>query len=269
MDPPFVGPYTNIKLGIVIFNSNFEDHLRDIESVFLRLRAANITLKASKCVFAAESVDFLGYHLSSEGIKPQKRLTKAIEQFHRPENRKDVWRFLGIANFYRSFIKNFGNISHPFNKLTSDNTPFVWTDECEVAFSELKRCICSDPILAFPRIGEGFVVDVDASDVAFGGVLLQMGVDSQLHPVGYFSDAVQPSQKAWAPTTKEAFALVLAVRHWAIYLIGQHFVLNSDHNPLVYLRSQKDPRGKFARWITELEEFDYQVKYLPGSRIPC
>ena len=251
---------------IVIFNSNFEDHLKDIESVFLRLREANITLKASKCVFAARSVDFLGYHLSSEGIKPQKRLTRAIEEFHRPENKKDVRRFLGLANFYRSFIKNFSDISHPLNKLTSDNTPFMWTDECETAFCALKRHLCSDPILAFPRLGEEFVIDVDASDVAFGGVLLQMGADRQLHPVGYFSDSVQASQKAWAPTTKEAFALVLAVRHWAVYLTGQHFVLHSDHNPLVYLRNQKDPRGKFARWITELEEFDYEVKYVPGSK---
>ena len=251
---------------IVIFNDNFEDHLKDVESVFLRLREANITLKASKCVFAAESVDFLGYHLSDKGIKPQTRLTHAIDNFQRPENRKDVRRFLGLANFYRSFIKGFGDISHPLNKLTSDNTPFVWNDDCESAFIELKRCLCSEPILAFPRLGERFVVDVDASDVAFGGVLLQIGVDNILHPVGYFSDAVQPSQKNWAPTTKEAFALILAVRHWNVYLAGQHFILNSDHNPLVHMRSQKDPRGKFSRWITELEEYNYTVNYVPGSK---
>jgi transposase InsO family protein len=251
---------------IVIFNSSFEEHLSDIESVFLRFRAANITLKASKCIFAAERVDFLGYELSSEGIKPQRRLTEAIRQFHRPENRKDVKSFLGLAGFYRSFIKNFGDISHPLNKLTSDNTVFVWTEECEQAFNELKRCLCSEPILAFPRVGEEFVIDVDASDYAFGGVLLQRGSDSKLHPVGYFSDAVQPSQKDWAPTTKEAFALVLSVRHWYVYLSGQRFTLNSDHNPLVYMRQQKDPRGKFSRWITELEEYDYTVKYIPGIK---
>lgn len=249
---------------IVIFNSSFEEHMLDIESVFQRLREANITLKASKCVFAAEKVDFLGYELSSDGIRPQKRLTTAIQEFHRPESRKDVKRFLGLAGFYRSFIKGFGDICHPLNQLTSDNVVFEWSNECESAFTELKRRLCSEPILAFPRVGEEFVVDVDASDHAFGGVLQQRGSDSKFHPVAYFSDAVQASQRNWPPTTKEAFALVLAVRHWHVYLAGRHFRLNSDHNPLVYMRNQKDPRGKFSRWITELEEYDYSIEYIPG-----
>ena len=98
-------------------------------------------------------------------------------------------------------------------------------------------------MLAFLRLGEPFVVDVDASDIAFGGVLMQYGTDGILHSIGYFSDSVKTSQKGWAPTTKEAFALVLAVRHWYVYLSGTKFVLNSDHNPLVYLRSQKGPRA--------------------------
>ena len=142
----------------------------------------------------------------------------------------------------------------------------MWDESCEHAFTELKRLLSSEPVLAFPRLGEPFVVDVDASDVAFGGVLMQRGEDNLYHPVAYFSDSVKPSQVGWAATTKEAFALVLAVRHWYVYLAGTEFVLNSDHNPLVYLRSQKDPRGKFSRWILELEEFNYTVKYIPGAK---
>ena len=249
---------------IVIFSRNFDQHIKDIEAVFNRLRDANISLKASKCVFAARRVDFLGYDLSSEGIKPQKRLTTAIKEFPRPENRKGVKRFLGMAGFYRNFIRNFGDISHPLNKLTSDNVKFTWDEHCEESFKTLKNLLASEPVLAFPRLGEDFIVDVDASDLAFGGVLIQEGSDSQLHPVAYFSDAVQKSQRDWAPTTKEAFAMVLAVRHWHVYLAGRPFVLNSDHNPLVYMRKQKDPRGKFTRWILELEEFSYTVKYVRG-----
>jgi hypothetical protein len=169
-----------------------------------------------------------------------------------------------MAGFYRNFVKGFGDISHPLNVLTRDNVKFEWTDDCETAFRTLKTCLSSEPVLAFPRLGEEFILDVDASDLAFGGVLMQEGPDALLHPVGYFSDAVQKSQKSWAPTTKEAFAMVLGVRHWYVYLAGQHFTLNSDHNPLVYMRTQKDPRGKFARWILELEEYDYTVKYVKG-----
>ncbi len=83
--------------------------------------------------------------------------------------------------------------------------------------------------------------------------------------MAYFSTALQKSQRNWSATTKEAFALVLAVRHWHVYLMGTQFLLNSDHNPLTFLRGQKDPRGKLGRWMTELEEFDYSIKYIPGK----
>ena len=249
---------------IVIFSRTWKEHMVELNAVFDKLLEANITLKASKCVVAASSVDFLGYRLSENGIQPQERLVSTIRDFARPESRKAVKSFLGMAGFYRNFIPNFAEIARPLNNLTSDNVKFQWDESCESAFAELKRLLSTEPVLAFPRLGEPFVVDVDASDVAFGGVLMQKGKDGVLHPVAYFSDSVKASQNGWAPTTKEAFALVLAVRHWYVYLAGTEFVLNSDHNPLVFLRSQKDPRGKFSRWILELEEFDYVVKYVPG-----
>ena len=142
---------------------------------------------------------------------------------------------------------------------------FNWDTSCDEAFRELKTRRLTKLVLAFPRVGEEFVVDVDVSENAFGGVLMQLGNDSQYHPVAYFSDAVKPSQENWN-TIKEAFAVVLAVRHWYVYLTGTNFTLNTDHNPLVYLRLQKDPRGKFTRWIIELEEFNYTIKYIPGIK---
>ena len=249
---------------VVIFSRTFAEHMVELDAIFDKLLDANITLKASKCVIASHSVDFLGYRLSMDGIRPQSRLISAILEFKRPESRKAVRSFLGLANFYRNFIPQFADIARPLNTLTSDNVKFEWSNSCEVAFQKLKELLSSEPVLAFPRLGEPFIVDVDASDVAFGGVLMQKGRDGLLHPVGYYSDSVKPSQKDWHATTKEAFALVLAVRHWYVYLAGTEFVLNSDHNPLVTIRSQKDPRGKFSRWVLELEEFNYVVKYIPG-----
>ena len=96
-------------------------------------------------------------------------------------------------------------------------------------------------------------------------MLSQQGSDHQEHPVAYFSTALQKSQQNWSATTKESFALVMAVRHWHVYIAGRPFVLKTDHNPLVFLRSQKDPRGKIGRWINELEEFDYKIQYIPGK----
>ena len=91
-----------------------------------------------------------------------------------------------MANFYRTFIQNFAEISHPLNRLTSDNVDFKWDESCQIAFDTLKRKLCSEPVLAFPRIGQQFIIEVDASDVAFGGILMQKGDDGLLHPVAYF-----------------------------------------------------------------------------------
>eukprot|EP00112_Aurelia_sp_Birch-Aquarium-sp1_P008079 Seg1885.5 transcript_id=Seg1885.5/GoldUCD/mRNA.D3Y31 product="Retrovirus-related Pol polyprotein from transposon 17.6" pseudo=true protein_id=Seg1885.5/GoldUCD/D3Y31 len=162
---------------IAIFSRTFDEHLKDIEAVFIRLRNTGITLKQSKCAFAKENVEFLGYELSMAGIKPQKRLTDAIRDFERPTTKKDLKRFLGLAGFYRNFIKDFAEISKPLNKLTSE-VVYQWDPSCERAFISLKNELCSEPTLAFPRCGERFIVEVDASDVAVGGVLSQVQNDN-------------------------------------------------------------------------------------------
>ena len=123
----------------------------------------------------------------------------------------------------------------------------------------------SAPVLAFPQPGKEFVLEVDASGVAVGGVLSQSQGDGLLHPVAYFSTALKPNQRNWSPYSQEAFAMVCAVEHWHVYLTETKFVLNSDHSPLVSLRKKEKLRGKVARWIALLESFDFVVKHVPGK----
>ncbi len=174
---------------IAVYSNTFEDHLHDLEAIFLRLRSAGISLKASKCLFASHEVDFLGYHLSQNGIQPQDRLTSIIHDFPRPTTKKELKRFLGLSGFYCNFIKDFSKISKPLNSITSDQASFDWTEECENSFSKLKEKLCSKPVLAFPRCGEPFIVEVDASDVAVGGVLSQEQADGTVHPIAFFSSS--------------------------------------------------------------------------------
>ena len=221
-------------------------------------------MKLSKCVFASHTVDFLGFELSQSGIRPQSHLTDAVLTFGQPTTRKELKGFLGLAGFYKAFVPNFAQISQPLNRLTSDKVPFIWNTICDTAFTTLKRQLASKPVLCFPRLDKPFIVEVDASNHAVGGVLSQVFDDGKLHPVAYYSTALQASQKQWSATTKEAFALILAIRHWHVYLAGTSFVLNSDHNPLTHLHSQKDPHGKFGRWVSELEELNYSIQYITG-----
>ena len=250
---------------IVIFSRTFDDHLTDLESVFIKLREANISIKLSKCVFATSQVEYLGFLLSEGGIRPQTKLTEAISNYESPKTKKEVKRFLGMAGFYREFIEHFAIIAAPLHNLTRDSVPFTWSGECDKAFKKLKQALISAPVLAFPRTDTEFIVTVDASNVAVGGELSQLQEDGKTHPVAFFSNSLKDAQRNWSPYAQEAFALVMATRHWDTYLRGTKFVIHSDHNPLVYLRNKKNPKGMIARWITELESFDYEVKYIPGK----
>lgn len=251
---------------LVIFTPSFEEHSVILKQVFDRLRISGIQLKPSKCLFASNIVNFLGYELSNKGIKPQDRLTEAIVNFRTPKSKKEMKRFLGTVSFYRCFIKNFATIAEPLNRLTSDKVPFKWDTHCETAFQRLKSLLIIKPVLAFPQPGKLFILEVDASDVAVGGVLSQYQNDNKLHPVAYFSNSLTESQKKWSTYNKETFAMVYATRHWYVYLVGSKFLLRTDHNPLTHIRKKKDPHGKLARWIAELECFNFDIEYIPGSK---
>ena len=250
---------------IIIYSKNFEDHKRDVDSVLSKLEAADISLRPEKCTFGSNKVNFLGYFMNEEGIRPQKSLVDAIQDFTRPRTKKEVRRFLGTVGFYRDFIKNFAEISTPLRNLTKDTAKFEWTDGCQKTFEYLKHRLTEYPVLAFPITNKPFIVEVDASKFAVGGVLHQEQRDGTIRPVSYCSYALSPPQQNWEPYSQETFALVLAVRKWHPYLFGNRFTFRSDHNPLKNIRSKKDPRGKIANWLMELEEYDYEIEHIPGK----
>ena len=134
---------------IGIFTGTFDNHIQSLRAVVEKLKEAGITLKLEKCEFACEAIDFVGYNISNEGIKPQKILTEAIINFSRPTSKKELKRFLGMIGFYRNFIESFSKISKPLNNLTSDKIEFIWDSNCENAFSKLRHCLSLPPVLSF------------------------------------------------------------------------------------------------------------------------
>ena len=128
---------------IILFSRSYEEHRNQLTEVLGVLRNHNISLNLSKCAFAMKEVDFLGYHLSPEGVKPQRRLTDDIRTFPRPSTRKDLKRFLGLTSCYREFLPMFAEISSPLNNLTSEKVAFNWDEKCESAFTKLKDLLCS------------------------------------------------------------------------------------------------------------------------------
>ncbi|BHF75063.1 hypothetical protein SprV_0501815700 [Sparganum proliferum] len=160
-------------------------------------------------------VPFLGHIVSTEGIKTDPAKTEQIRSWPQPTSVTELRGFLGLASYYRRFIKDFAHIAAPLNRLTSKQNAFDLSDECERSFEELKRRLISPPLLAFPNISESappFVLDTDASDVAIGAVLSQQQTDGLEHPLIFASQTLTKPERNYSTTRKELLAVVTFVK---------------------------------------------------------
>ena len=181
---------------ILIFSKNLEEHIVHVRQVLQRLWEDKLFVKQEKCEFHVPSVTFLGYILESGKVRPDPAKVLAVTEWPQPNTRKQLQRFLGFANFYRRFVRNYSQVVAPLTKLTSPSVPFVWSSAAEEAFCELKRCFSSARILVQPDLFRQFIVEVDASDLAVGAVLSQRAKeDDKLHPCAFFSRKLLPAFK--------------------------------------------------------------------------
>ena len=253
----------------IVYSQNFDSHLEDLREVLERLRDAKLHVKLRKCQFVREEVEFLGHLVSGRGKRPLPTAAVKLEKFPKPQSVAELQRFLGSLNFYRSYIPGMAQTASPLYELTKKSSRWKWTESCESAFNDLRKALVVHPLLlAHPDWEKEFVIEADASATAVAAILSQRDDHTgELRPIDYFSSALNPAQRNYAAGQLEAWALVAACRKWAMYLRTLGSVeLVTDHNPLKWLREQKDPRHTFARWVLELEEFDYRITYRPGKQ---
>lgn len=252
---------------IIVFGRSFSESLERLELVLKALRTANLTVHPGKCSLFRKKVKFLGHVVSKEGVAPDPSKVSAVKHFPVPTSVRGLREFLGLASYFRRFIPKFADVARPLHRLLESSSKFQWSEECEAAFLGLKERLISAPVLRYPDFQKPFTLTTDASDVGLGAVLTQQE-NGKEHVVAYASRSLTKVEKRYSVTERECLALVWATRRFRVYLQGRHFLLRTDHNPLVHLRQSKDPRGKLARWILELEALDYELKYQPGVSLP-
>jgi transposase InsO family protein len=230
----------------------------------MRLREAGVHLKSNKCAFAKQQLKFLGHVVSSTGLSPDPDKTRAVQQFPEPSDLAGVRSFLGLASYYRRFIKDFATIGEPLFKLSRKHATFEWSDDCERAFQTLKLALVSPPVLAFPDFSCPFEIHTDASDVGLGVVLTQRR-DGEERVVSYASRVLNSAERNYSVTERECLAVVFATKIFRPYLLGRPFKAFTDHQALHWLLGQKEPKGRLARWVMLLQEFDFTVQYRPGK----
>ena len=262
---------------IIIFSRTVEEHLERLVRVLGRLRSAGLKLKPEKCSLFQRSVSFLGHVVSGEGIATDPEKIKTVTEWPVPTSVKEVRSFLGLAGYYRRFVKGYASVAAPLPALTKKDQPFVWTEETQRAFEMLRDALTLPPILAMPNDTGDFVLDTDASDQTIGAVLSQVQ-DGIERVIAYVSRTLDKREVNYCITRKELLAIVYSLKYFKQYLMGRHFKIRTDHAPLTWLRHTPDPIGQQARWLEIMEEYDFQVEHRPGvkhgnadaiSRRPC
>jgi transposase InsO family protein len=243
---------------ILIYSTSWVAHLQHVGLVLSALRAHGLFLKRSKCSFGASSVAYLGHVISADGVAMDSDKVAAVAAWPVPRSPRGVRGFLGLAGYYRKFIKDFGSIAAPLTRLLRKEA-FVWDTEAAEAFERLKRALSSAPVLQMPDFERQFVVDCDASGTGFGAVLHQGA-----GPLAFFSRPFAARHGKLAAYERELIGLVQAVRHWRPYLWGRRFLVRTDHYSLKFLLDQRLSTVPQHQWLSKLFGFDFAVEYRPG-----
>ncbi|GJV61209.1 putative reverse transcriptase domain-containing protein [Tanacetum coccineum] len=210
---------------ILIYSKNKEEHGEHLKTILNLLRSEKVVASPpfSKCDFWLDSVQFLGHVIDGSGIHVDPAKIEAIKDWVAPTTPTEARQFLGLACYYRRFIKEFSLISKPLTKLTQKNKPFVWGDDEEEAFQTLKLKLCSAPILSLPGGSKDFAVYCDASLKGFGAVLMQ-----QEKVIAYASRQLRKNEENYTTYDLELGEVVFALRLWRHYLYGTKCTVYTD-----------------------------------------
>ena len=242
---------------LVISNSSFEDHLIKLETVLQRLQGAGLKVNASKSFFAQTELEYLGYWISRDGIRPVTKKVEAINNLAAPKTRKELRRFIGMVNHYRDMWAHRSDILSPLSELTSVKVPFKWKEHHQQAFENMKKIISRDTVLAFTDFNQPFHIYTDASDYQMGAIIVQNN-----KPIAFYSKKLTPAQTRYTTTEKELLSIVAVCKEFRNILLGQELVIFTDHENLTY-KHFNTPR--VMRWRLFLEEYSPDIKWLKGS----
>ncbi|KAL6419674.1 hypothetical protein ACFW04_011286 [Cataglyphis niger] len=249
---------------IIVISRTFERHLELLTEVFRRLRAARLRLNPEKCRFCVDQLRYLGHVVDRAGIHTDPEKVRAVASWEEPRSTKQIRQFLGVASWYRRFIENFSTIAAPLTRLTKKNARWIWGEAEATAFKRLKAALTTAPVLACPDFNRRFILQTDASTSGLGAVLTQYHEDGE-RVIAYASRTLSGAEANYSATELECLAVVWGVRRMRDYLEGYAFTVITDHQSLRWLQKLEAPTGRLARWLFELQQYDFEIKYRRGA----
>ncbi|WVZ75772.1 hypothetical protein U9M48_023804 [Paspalum notatum var. saurae] len=240
---------------ILIYSKNEKEHEEHLRIVLTRLREHKLYAKFSKCAFWLKEVTFLGHILSEKGVAVD---ASKVEDVNLNETVIEIRSFLGLASYYRRFIKDFSKSAKPMTSLTKKNAKYVWSANCEEAFQ--KKLLTSTPVLAQPDVTKPFDVYCDASGNGLGYIVMQDG-----RVIAYASRQLRKHEVNYPTHDLELAAVVDALKIWRHYLLGNTCHIYTDHKSLKYILTQPELNMRQRRWLEFLKDYDLEIHYLPSK----
>ena len=265
---------------ILVYSSTVEEHLQRLDKVFTKLRDFGLKIKGKKCSLFRCEVNYLGHVINAQGIGVDRDKIQRIQDWPVPKGSEELRSFLGLASYYRRFVKGFATIAAPLHALlppVKKGKPravagIAWNANAHAAFEELKQVLVQAPVLVYPDFRRPFVLEVDASLKGLGACLAQRDQEGRLHPVAYASRGLRGAESKYPDYS--SFKLELLGLKWAVvdkfrdYLIGGTFTVLTDNNPLSHLKTAKLGASEM-RWAAQLAAFNLDIEYRSGASNRC
>ena len=260
---------------ILVASRTSKEHEKHLLALFIRLRDHGLVISPEKSVFGRNSMEFLGFQISSTGLSPLPARVQAIVDFPAPRDVRAMQRFIGMVNYYNRFIPSCGTHLIPFyaqlrpepgQAVAKPSRAIHWSEELQRAFDSLKHCLQNAAILHHPAPGTRLAISVDASDVGVGAVLEQLVV-GQWQPLAFFSRALDSTQRRYSTFDRELLAIKLAIRHFRYFIEGEMFTVFTDHKPLIGAMARQNPSWspRQHRHFAEIAEYTSDLRHVSGK----
>ncbi|MCP3661432.1 MAG: hypothetical protein GY696_02885 [Gammaproteobacteria bacterium] len=255
---------------ILIATETIEEHIEVLRMFLQRLRVLGLTLHPDKCKFLRALIKFLGFIINQFGRQADPSKVDAVTRFPQPRTPRQLRAFLGLCSYYRIFIQGFSKIARPMTELLKGDPKFiVWSPECQKAFLQLKQALTEAPALAYPDVTRPFTVEMDGSKVGIAAVLEQENRENgKLQPVAYASRTVRGPEVRYGATDLEMLAVVYGLKHFRVYIYGQHVTVITDHQALVAMlrKNEELASDRQMRWKAFIMGHDLEMVYRKGTQ---
>jgi hypothetical protein len=253
---------------ILIFTATKEEHCHITHKVLKRLQDNDLYLHPKKCEFKKESVEYLGLIISEGQVCMDPAKVATVKSWALPKNLCNVCAFIGFANFYWRFIKDFTKIAHPLHDLTKKDVPWQWTFVEKQVFKALKAVFISKPILTMWDPARATHIETNASAHTTSSVILQLCKDRLWHPVAYQSESLIGVERNYNTHNRELYAIIQALEDWHHFLEGlpQTFEIWTNHsNPQYWTKAQNLSHQQVC-WALYLSRFDFMLTHKPRKQ---